>query len=503
MTSCQPPNLCSPLHPPQSPLRSPIQSPLRSPLLRTSLRSKPPCSSTPLSPPVCGSPSSLQSPDRFIPCRKNLDVDFANYTLTGDEKPKAVDTAEDHGLEVYRNTLRQTLFEDKDCKTVLSTSLRSPTSGSTQSPMTPLSRQASLRGVYQQNKRRNFQKPAMRNIPTKEERILDAPGMLDDFYLHLLSWSASNLLAVALQNNLYIWNAETGSAHHLCSLMEDQPQRYYSSLEWSAQDPNILALSSGPPENEIELWDAASGNQVATFHGQAHRVGVLAWGGNVLASGARDGTITLHDVRTSTRIASVTPHLGEVCGLSWSPDGMQLASGGNDNLVQLFDFHRMDNARLVLRGHTAAIKAIGWSPHQSNLLATGGGTEDTTLRFWSTISGSCTHQVYTTSQICCLLWSKHSNEIVTSHGFSDYQLTLWKYPTLTPLAELKGHAARVLHLAISPDGQTVVSAAADETIRFWKCFAKQDDGLGSRPPRHTGPISRNTSRLSESALMLR
>ena len=32
----------------------------------------------------------------------------------------------------------------------------------------------------------------------------------DDFYLHLLSWSGCNLLAVALQNNVYIWNAETG-----------------------------------------------------------------------------------------------------------------------------------------------------------------------------------------------------------------------------------------------------------------------------------------------------
>lgn len=39
---------------------------------------------------------------------------------------------------------------------------------------------------------------------------------------------------------------------------------------------------------------------------------VLAWSGNVLASGARDGTIILHDVRSTTRIASVTPHLGEV-----------------------------------------------------------------------------------------------------------------------------------------------------------------------------------------------
>ncbi len=34
-----------------------------------------------------------------------------------------------------------------------------------------------------------------------------------------------------------------------------------------------------------------------------------------------------------------------------------------------------------------------------------------------------------------------------------------------------GHMARVLHMALSPDGSTVVSAAADETLRLWKCFA--------------------------------
>ena len=35
---------------------------------------------------------------------------------------------------------------------------------------------------------------------------------------------------------------------------------------------------------------------------------------------------------------------------------------------------------------------------------------------------------------------------------------------------LQGHTARVLHMAQSPDGSTIVSAAADETLRFWKCF---------------------------------
>ncbi|CAI5498099.1 unnamed protein product, partial [Closterium sp. Naga37s-1] len=54
------------------------------------------------------------------------------------------------------------------------------------------------------------------------------------------------------------------------------------------------------------------------------------------------------------------------------------------------------------------------------------------------------------------------------------QLCLWRYPSMAKLAEFTGHTARVLHLAQSPDGYTVVSAAADETLRFWNAFGDPD-----------------------------
>src|SRR6266436_9744974 len=49
-----------------------------------------------------------------------------------------------------------------------------------------------------------------RKITTQPERVLDAPGMVDDFYLNLLSWSVQNIVAVALSENTYVWKADSG-----------------------------------------------------------------------------------------------------------------------------------------------------------------------------------------------------------------------------------------------------------------------------------------------------
>lgn len=49
--------------------------------------------------------------------------------------------------------------------------------------------------------------------------------------------------------------------------------------------------------------------------------------------------------------------------------------------------------------HSAAVKAIAWSPHQHGLLASGGGTADRCVRFWSTSSGTSLSWVDTGSQV--------------------------------------------------------------------------------------------------------
>ena len=60
-------------------------------------------------------------------------------------------------------------------------------------------------------------------------------------------------------------------------------------------------------------------------------------------------------------------------------------------------------------------------------------------------------------QVCSVVWSENCHELVSSQGGPNNDIVVWKYPSMTRLAELKGHSDRVLALAMSPDGTNLVS----------------------------------------------
>ena len=66
---------------------------------------------------------------------------------------------------------------------------------------------------------------------------------------------------------------------------------------------------------------------------------------------------------------------------------------------------------------------------------------------------------------------------------------------MAKIKEFEGHTSRVLHMAVSPDGGTVLSAAADETLRFWDIFAPPTvKKHGSGDPFGAGASSSNKIR---------
>ena len=279
--------------------------------------------------------------------------------------------------------------------------------------------------------------------------------------------SSLNVLAVGLGSCVYLWSACTSKVTKLCDLAASED--IVTSVSWAQRG---VHLAVGTNKGEVQLWDTIKIKKVRTMTGHNARIGALSWSGPTMASGSRDRLIFLRDVRVQSQFtARLAAHKQEVCGLKWSFDEpANLASGGNDNKLLVWDVKNHSQPVHRFGDHTAAVKAITWSPHQHGLLASGGGTADRCIRFWNTLSGVGLSCVDTGSQVCNLAWSQNCNEIVSTHGYSLNQIVVWRYPSMSKVATLTGHTYRVLYLAMSPDGSTIVTGAGDETLRFWQVF---------------------------------
>jgi cell division cycle protein 20 (cofactor of APC complex) len=330
-----------------------------------------------------------------------------------------------------------------------------------------------LRAQYNRPLKNTTSAQTRRRILTAPERVLDAPGLFDDYYLNLLDWGSGNQVAIGLERNVYVWNADTGA---VSSLLETSPDTYVSSVRWS-QDGAYVSVGLG--SGDVQIWDVEEGTKLRTMTGHDTRVGVMSWNKATLSTGSRSGNIFNHDVRIAEhKTAELLSHTSEVCGLEWRADGAQLASGGNDNLVNIWDARNMTTPKFSKTNHKAAVKALAWCPWQNNLLASGGGSFDKQIHFWNTTTGARVNSVDAGSQVTALKWSTNYREIVSCHGAPDNQLTVWSYPSLVKNVEIPAHETRVLHAALSPDGQMLATAASDESLKFWKLFEKKAGSAG-------------------------
>lgn len=402
-----------------------------------------------------------------------MDSDVSHFHLTKENSNPPVGADQSPCKMQYKNSLDENLLNGQGSSKILAFKTKAPApsdgtvAGGSHSVLYSQSTTAATAPASR--------KRVTRTIPSAPERILDAPEFVDDYYLNLLDWSQSNVLSIALGSSVYLLNCNTKAITKLLTL--EDPDNYVTSVSWM-QDRDTLAV--GTNLNQVQMWDVERGTQLREMVSHSARVGALSWNQHILSSGSRDSQIHHHDVRQRDHhVATLAGHTQEVCGLKWSPDGTQLASGGNDNLLNVWNGDSFDAPRYTFSAHNAAVKALAWCPWQSHTLASGGGTADRTLKIWNTRTGAMLNSIDTRSQVCSILWSKTHKELISSHGFSQNQLIVWKYPSMVQVGELTGHTSRVLHMAMSPDGKTVVSAAGDETLRFWNVFSPSEKAGGS------------------------
>ncbi|GMH38022.1 hypothetical protein BSKO_05906 [Bryopsis sp. KO-2023] len=229
-----------------------------------------------------------------------------------------------------------------------------------------------------------------RNVCGSPFKTLDAPDLKNDFYVNPVDWSSSDLLAISLGTTIYLWNATTQEVSRLCDLAVHHDD--VSSVAWS-RSSGYLAV--GTQRGLIQLWDPNEKKKIRDI--EEHWVGL----------GSFDGVPTLWR-------------------REWSPDNILLASGGNDNVVNVWDVRGTHRPEWVISGHNAAVKALAWSPHNTRRLASGGGLSDTTIRIWNVSSHKCLHHKDAGAQVCGLHWSKNCNEIVSTHGYNTSSIKLWK-----------------------------------------------------------------------------
>jgi WD40 repeat protein len=249
----------------------------------------------------------------------------------------------------------------------------------------------------------------------------------------------------------------------------------------------------------IALWDTVAKRAVANLPGAGYykalafspRTNLLAWG-NKDASGTP--VISLWDVSEQKETAAL-PHSAAIVSVAFSPDAQEMATLAYDGTVRLWDIASRQAVRQILttkldwggslnfEGNsegTAAnvplrtapvysdhygcvlfspdgrLLAIGEAKARIRLLERATGQERTPLTVPLPADG-----------IAAMAFSPDSKRLAAACGVGDNQVHVWDLESGTQLQPLTGHNRWVVGLAFSPDGKTLASASADQTIRLW------------------------------------
>ena len=192
--------------------------------------------------------------DRFIPNRAAMDMEKSSHAILSHESSSsssfgdrdAAEVSEDE--ELTMNSVTSDLSEYKSSVLGIDDSNSRILSFADKAPAPKGDTVNNLDVLYSASttsrKNKSSTKLVSRHIPSAPTRILDAPDLLDDYYLNLLSWSDTNVLAVALSQTVYLWNAETGQIDELCNVEDQGPDAHISSVSWIQEGGGHLAVGT-------------------------------------------------------------------------------------------------------------------------------------------------------------------------------------------------------------------------------------------------------------------
>lgn len=254
-------------------------------------------------------------------------------------------------------------------------------------------------------------------------------GWENNYYSSLLDWSYNNYIGVGFKQSVVIMNPNL-MVEEVCSpkLQFKIANKTVNSLAFDTQSTKV---GVGATDGSIWFLDYAKGGIVRNYSYHHERISCIEWQDNLVFSGSKDCNVALLDDRTSGIVRLFQQHYGEVCGVRYK--NYLLASGGNDNKVCINDI-RMGMV-VDFYDHMACVRALCWDT-PGNKLFSGGGCSDRRIEVWNSKSKSLEKGANAGSQICNLLYSRNSEELVVCSGFSVNEISIWS-PELKRLAILK------------------------------------------------------------------
>ncbi|KDQ11677.1 hypothetical protein BOTBODRAFT_189671 [Botryobasidium botryosum FD-172 SS1] len=234
-----------------------------------------------------------------------------------------------------------------------------------------------------------------------------------------------------------------------------------------AFSPDGLRIASGSFDEQIRIWDVATGAALlAPFRGHGDVIYSVAFSpnGSRIVSASADRTIRVWDVNTGAEVfAPLQGHGGAVLCAAFSPDGSTIVSGSSDRTIRLWDAPTGAARFKPMQGHDDVVYSTAFSPDGSRIVS---ASADKTIRVWDV--GNHVELLVLrghTEGVLSAVFSPDGARVVS--GSFDETVRVWDSMAGNAIFTLKGHEHAVWSAAFSPDGTRVVSGSLDKSIRIW------------------------------------